>query len=87
MAEASSIIADAVTGTVILTLSNLAVPAGPSVLARACSVEAVAVVSDTVLALNQSTVAAVVARVAHTPTTSALPISMAVGQTTQTDGA
>lgn len=87
VAEAVSIITDAVPTAVVLALSDLAVVSGPALLARAGPVEAVAVVAHAVTTLNQSAVTAVEARVASTAPTCALAVSVAVGGAAQADGA
>lgn len=52
MAEALAIVTDSMTAAVVFALSNLAILSGPSLLTRACPVEAMSVVANTTGALD-----------------------------------
>lgn len=85
VAEAGAVIADTMARAVVLALLDLAVLASPPGQAGACGVEAVAVVAGAALALDEGTVASVVTGVAHTASTSALSMSVAVAASAQVD--
>ena len=85
MTEASPIIADTVTSTVILTLSNIAVITRVALLAGARAVEAVSVCTETVLTSLQRAVTPVPPLKAHAFSTAALAVCMALGGSTKVD--
>lgn len=87
VAEAGSIVTNTVPSAIVFTLGDLAILSGPAVLASASSVEAVAIVSNAVLALNEAAVTTVVARVTNTAPASALSVTVAIGHAAKADGA
>lgn len=87
VAEARALVANAVTGAVVLALGNLAIFASPPILARACAVEAVAMESLAISALSKTTIASIKSGVAHTATTHALAVPVAVACAAKIDSA